>query len=239
MKIVEIFKKNMEDFWHVKKPTIAFLGDSVTQGCFELYIKKDGNGETVFDPEYAYHRNVAKILGMLYPQVPVNIVNAGLSGGNVIHANERLKRDVLSHNPDLTVVCFGLNDCNNKEDGLIAYYEALVSIFTRLKEAGSEVIFMTPNMMNTYVSGRVHPAYTETAQKVMKLQNEGVLDKYIDKAKEAAALCDVRVCDVYAKWKLLYENGVEITELLSNGINHPSREMNWLFAYSLVEEMMK
>jgi hypothetical protein len=35
------------------------------------------------------------------------------------------------------------------------------------------------------------------------------------------------------------QNGVDTTELLSNKINHPIREMNWLFAYSLVEEMMK
>ena len=35
----------------------------------------------------------------------------------------------------------------------------------------------------------------------------------------------------------MYECGVDVTELLSNKINHPTREMNWLFAYSLVETM--
>ena len=33
--------------------------------------------------------------------------------------------------------------------------------------------------------------------------------------------------------------GVDTTELLSNKINHPTHMMNWIFAYSLVEEMMK
>ena len=65
------------------------------------------------------------------------------------------------------------------------------------------------------------------------------LEKYLDKAKTAAKLCDVRVCDVYSKWKTLYENCVNITELLSNKINHPNHEMNWVFAYSLVEEIMR
>ena len=54
-------------------------------------------------------------------------------------------------------------------------------------------------------------------------------------------LCEkenIAVCDCYAKWKKLYDGGVDITELLANKINHPTREMNWLFAYSLVETML-
>ena len=47
------------------------------------------------------------------------------------------------------------------------------------------------------------------------------------------------VCDCYAKWKLLSQNGVDTTALLANGINHPSREMAWMFAYSLLETMMR
>ena len=37
----------------------------------------------------------------------------------------------------------------------------------------------------------------------------------------------------------LYENGVDVTELLANKINHPTREMNWLFAVSLVDTMLR
>ena len=49
----------------------------------------------------------------------------------------------------------------------------------------------------------------------------------------------MRICDVYFKWKTLEENGVDVTALLSNEINHPRSEMHMLFAYSLVEEIMK
>ena len=41
--------------------TIAFLGDSVTQGCFELYKKSDGSIETVFDKTNAYHTYLNRI----------------------------------------------------------------------------------------------------------------------------------------------------------------------------------
>ena len=38
--------------------------------------------------------------------------------------------------------------------------------------------------------------------------------------------------------KAMEAAGVEITELLSNKLNHPTREMNKLFAYSLAEAIL-
>ena len=46
---------------------------------------------------------------------------------------------------------------------------------------------------------------------------------------------NVPVCDCYALWKQLEAGGVDTTELLSNKINHPTREMNRLFAYELIK----
>jgi hypothetical protein len=48
---------------------------------------------------------------------------------------------------------------------------------------------------------------------------------------------DIPVCDCYALWKTLYKSGVDVTELLANKINHPTRDMNWMFAYELVKTM--
>ena len=39
--------------------------------------------------------------------------------------------------------------------------------------------------------------------------------------------------------KKLEQNGVDTTILLANRINHPTREMNWLFAVSLLETMFE
>ena len=62
--------------------------------------------------------------------------------------------------------------------------------------------------------------------------------KYIDAAKSVAKRLEVPVCDCYKKWKVMHENGVDVTELLANKINHPTREMNRLFATSLIETIM-
>lgn len=239
MNITKIFRDNLQSLSCVKKPTIAFLGDSVTQGCFDVYRKLGGGVETYFEQEYAFHRYVHKILGMLYPNVPVNIINAGISGGKAPGGLDRLERDVLCYKPDLTVVCFGLNDCCNEKESLEEYLDALTEIFKKLKNSGSEVIFMTPNMMCTKVSDHLDGDFHNIAKDCMKVQNNGDFEEYINKAIDAAKAQDVRVCDVYSKWKMLYENGVDITELLANKINHPTQKMNWLFAISLVEEMMK
>ena len=47
MRIMEKFMQKARDNWNAAPVTLAFLGDSVTQGCFELYIKNDGLHETV------------------------------------------------------------------------------------------------------------------------------------------------------------------------------------------------
>ena len=238
MNITKLLAARSNNSLENKLPTIAFLGDSVTQGCFELY-KTPVKISTVCDQESVYSRYVAKILHMLYPKCNVNIINAGVSGDTAPGGYKRLERDVLCHKPDLTVVCFGLNDSSRGIDKIDKYTDALGKIFDALTESGSEVIFMTPCMMCTDESPLNPEIFREFASKYMDIQNSGLLDRYVEAGKKTAEERGIRICDVYAKWKAMAENGVDVTSLLSNYINHPTREMHWLFAYSLVEEMMR
>jgi len=239
MKIMQLIQEKARDNTARGAVTIAFFGDSVTQGCFEVFMKADGEVETVFDREYAYHAYFNRLIGLLYPNVALNIINAGISGDTTQGGFERIERDVLRFCPDLVVVCFGLNDVNKGLEELPAYRDILRKILGRLNEAGCEVIFMTPNMMNTDVSVHItDPVIRNIAKGTAIAQNEGDMDAYMDTARAVCREYGVPVCDCYAKWKLLYQNGVSITELLANKINHPTRELNWLFAASLLETMM-
>lgn len=240
MRIMQKIAAKAKDNMNADNVVIAFLGDSVTQGCFELYKKKDNSIETVFDKENAYHAHLNRILSVLYPGVPVNVINAGISGDSAPHGLERLERDVLRHAPDLVVVCFGLNDSVSGIENVGRYAAALRGIFLTLKDKGIEVIFMTPNMMNTEISVHLQDEDVKrVAGDTLKTQLGGTLDTYISEAKKVCGEFGVPVCDCYEKWKLLYKNGVEVTELLANKINHPTRQMNWLFAVSLLETMMQ
>ena len=116
---------------------------------------------------------VKGLLAMLYPQAPVSVVNCGVNGSSASAGYERLKRDVLAFSPDLLVVCFGLNDANAEMDGLETYKTALRNIFTTAREAGIEVIFMTPNMLNTYSADDTYSGYKEYSYKTAEMQNSG------------------------------------------------------------------
>ena len=127
------------------------------------------------------------------------------------------------------------------EDELTLYLHAPKDgDFTNLKNAGSEVIFLTENMMCTYVSSMLtDKRLIEIAERCATKQKGGEMDKYVQGAISVAKECGVTVCDCYAKWKEMANNGVDTTALLSNGINHPTAEMLNLFADELVKIILE
>lgn len=220
--------------------TVAFLGDSVTQGCFEIYKTGENSIETVFDYKSAYSTRVREILNILYPSVQINIINSGISGDNVVNGEVRLEEDVLKYNPDIVVVSFGLNDSVGGLENLPKYKAALNSIFTRLKEKGIEIIFLTQNFMNT----KTAPAFLfddffrGLSETFAKVQNSGVLKAYFDCAKEVCKEHGVSVCDGYGIWEAMQNAGVDTTALLANNVNHPIREYHYYIAVKLIEIML-
>lgn len=239
MKFTELLKNKSLDNFGNPSPLIAFLGDSVTQGCFEIY--RDGELlRTVFDSPNGYAEKTKQILNMMFPETSVSMLNAGINGGTVKNALIRLERDVLVHRPDLVVVCFGLNDANDEVEGLTEYADNLKTLFARLKESGVEVVFMTPNMMNTYTDCSVtDEVAVKLAEMFAEKQKNGYFDSFIEAAKQIAKEESIPVCDCYAIWKQMYECGADTTKLLSNRLNHPTRDMHWLFAWELVKTILK
>lgn len=232
MRFAELLKNNTSND---KIPCIAFLGDSVTQGVFEVY-EKNGKMEFVIDGICAYPTKVKEILKKMYPETPVSFLNSGLNGSNATAGYERLIKDVIPNKPDLLVVCFGLNDSNAEMEGIETYKTALRNIFHAAKEADIETIFMTPNMFNTH-SGKVEPGeiLEPLAEVFAKRQLKGVFDAYMDAARQICREENVTLCDCYAIWKIMFESGIDTTGLLSNGLNHPIRKMHLLFAQQLVQ----
>ena len=202
--------------------TIVAFGDSVTHGCFE---------EGDIDYDSVYWNKLRQKINKKRNYVPVNVINAGIGGITAKHSLQRLDKQVLKHNPDLVIVCFGLNDVNGELDEYIA---SLREIFTKILNTGSEVIFMSPNMMNTYVAEDTLPHLKEYAQITANYQNCGKLELFVENAKILAKELGVLVCDCYADWKELSKT-TDITQLLCNRINHPTKEMHELFANRLMQ----
>lgn len=221
MKIREKIYMTVEQLIEEGPITIVVLGDSVTHGALLNTI----NYDTV------YWSLLRKKINNIRDYVPVNIINAGISGTTATLGAERLEKQVLSHNPDLVIVCFGLNDVNYPIDD---YDLALREIFTKCKKAGADVVFMTPNMLNTYVADDTDDSLKEYAAQTAQYQNEGRMDEFMRRGISAAEESGALVCDVYSKWKKLNETQ-DTTLLLINRINHPIAQMHELFADSLFE----
>ena len=148
---------------------------------------------------------------------------------------------MLSESPYLTVISFGLNDCVVRgRDYADTYADNLRQMFLALKAKGSEVIYMTPPMMCKTVRPEVEGEMLRgVAAQVAEAQNAGLLDLYCEKGMEVAKECDVTICDLHKTWNRLAECGVDTDALLSNYINHPTREMTRLTARTLLETMLE
>ncbi len=239
MKITERIKEKAADFGGSAPVVFSFIGDSVTHGCFEIYRASETELETEFRSTKAYHFKLRQMLETIFPPVCINVINAGISGDCAITAQNRIERDVISYHPDLCIMCFGLNDANRGIEAIDDYANALAAMFDKLETAGIETIFMTPNMMGTRV---VAEEKDELLRSVIgsatQKQTDGTFDKFIERARAVCREHNVPVCDCYAKWKKLEENGADVTRLLANRVNHPLEEMHNLFAYSLFEMIM-
>ncbi len=239
-KFLSLLKAKNEKPLECPPVTIGFLGDSVTNGCFEVLPANTDHGtdgyDVVFDQEHSYSSYLYRTFISLYPNAQINIVNAGISGDDAPTGLSRMDRDLMSFHPDLVIVCYGLNDAYNGPDKLDTYKNALTGILRRILASGAEAILMTPQPVCTRVHGRLDSAeLRKLAVELAELFHSGVFDRYMNAAREAAAEAGVPVCDCYAKWMRMYESGVDITDHLVNYLNHPTRQMHWLFANSLAD----
>ncbi len=208
--------------------TIVALGDSVTDGCFR--------GDEEKDFEAVYHARLKKKLNCIFPNLRINMIDSGIGGINTPNSVGRLERDVFAYNPDLVIVCLGLNDIVN---GSKTYIENLEKIFADIRGRGIEAIFLTPNMVCTEAETEQierqfgSDKYNDFAATLARLQTGGPVDEMFSLAKELATKYGITVCDSYGAWRNLYDCGANTTNLLCNFINHPSREMHELFASML------
>lgn len=199
---------------------IVFFGDSVTEGCFELYPASYGF-DTVRRPEKAYPSFVTEALKRKYGD-NVTAINAGKSGDNAKRGLARIEADVLSQKPDLVTVAFGLNDIFRCAEFEKNYEE----ILRKISSSGAKTIVITPNMLCTYIHPEILPEAMKVAVSAVRAQTDGALDSIHFLSVSLAEKYGATVCDVYLYWKNLYSRGVDTTAMLANFINHPSPQMH-------------
>lgn len=237
MKIMQKIQAK-KDYYNNKPVTIAFLGDSVTHGCFECYPTSDTTLEPLYDYKCAYSTRLKEILNILYPQVQINIINSGLSGDSASNGLSRLERDVLNYKPDLCVVSYGLNDSCGRNIEL--YKKSLSGIFSALNDNDVEFIFLTQNQMCDRPDFSLkNTIFEKLSIDFSRIQNEGVLKRFMEEAKTLCLEYGGKVCDLYSVWEKIRTCGVDTTALLANKLNHPIREYHYYIAIKLLETILE
>ncbi len=90
-------------------------------------------------------------VNMLYGYLGNQVINAGIGGNTTIHAKSRFDVDVIDQNPDVVIICFGMNDqatvisTKKPNVSLETYTQNLREFASTLTQKGVDVIFMTPN----------------------------------------------------------------------------------------------
>lgn len=241
MKIIEKLRSRNDHLWDHPPVVIACMGDSVTHGCFEVFINRHGHIDTRFDAKSGYALRLGERLQALYPVCAPSIINAGISGDNAANGLKRLERDVLRFSPDLVTVNFGLNDAMNPkvDEGVSTYARAMDGLFGRIVDAGSECLLVTPSFMCEYVSQELTDDFLiQMAHAAVTVQTESILARYVDAAREAARRRGVPIADTYARWEALKRAGVDTTAMLCNHINHPSPDAHGLFIEAILGALL-
>ena len=175
--------------------TIVTFGDSLT---------KLGTGSgAVHYPDY--------LASDEYLGVPV--INMGVGGDSTRHGMARFETDILSKDPDLVIICFGMND----QAGVISngtpnvpleiYRQNLVYFVEKLQAIDCDVVFFTPNPVleapGYYVPGDYGLNY-----------NYGFLPEYCNAMREIAIDYECSLVDI--NYECEFE---DLYKFISDGIH--------------------
>lgn len=170
---------------------VVCFGDSVTGVYYHTGSRR------------AYTDMLGIALQQAAPQASIEMFNAGISGHTTENALARIDHDVISHQPDLVTVMFGLNDMTRVP--LETYRENLKTIVHKCQAAGSEVILATPNNVIT-----TDDRPTEK------------LIQYCDVIREVGSELNIPVCDAYRELDAVRTHAPFDWRLLMSDAIHPN-----------------
>lgn len=181
---------------------VAF-GDSITEG----YGVSEG-----------WPEKLVKELRKKYQAAQIELINNGRAGDTLEDGFFRLENDVITQNPDLVTINFGINDTFSGVN--LASFEKLLNetisiIKTRL---GCDIIVISSEILEDEEADKQARRYYDKLQKVSKEQQ-------------------VVFIDIHRIWGQKLREGVELSSLLIPGLDHPNEEGYKIFAKAVAEQL--
>ncbi len=181
-------------------------GHSVPAGYFKT---------PVVDSPNAYPHLLFIGLKERFPFAVINVIVTAIGGETSALGAARFEKDVLSKNPDVIFIDYGLND---RGIGLENTRTALVSMITIAKERKIKVVLLTP-----------------TADMGAKLDEvSDPLNQQAELIRAIAREQQVGMVDSMAEFLIYVKQGGNLSDLMSQG-NHPNRKGHGLVLNKLLE----
>jgi lysophospholipase L1-like esterase len=180
--------------------------------------------------------------------MPVRVINAGIGGNDTEHARARFEQDVLSHNPDIVIIQFGINDAavdvwkdppSTESRVSLEDYEQRLRHFIRvLAKRDVSIVLMTPNPL------RWTPTMRKMYGKPPYLPDDedgfnALLKTYAERVRQIGKTEHVLLIDVYRSFEEFgKKDGQSVSDLLLDGI-HPNDRGHRLVADQLIAVLLK
>ena len=221
----------------------AFSGARADESTFSIVAF--GDSTTNFRPgavEQVYSVRIEKALSG--DDSSFRVVNAGVGGDHTDRARKRFEADVLSEDPDLVVIQFGINDAavdvwkdppaTGPRVSRERFVENLEYFVDVLRENGTAVILMTPNPLRW--SDRMFELYGKPPYDPSDPRGfeAPFFRDYVEAVRLVARRKKVPLVDIHAAYENVErESGRQAEEFLLDGI-HPNDDGHALVAERLV-----
>ena len=168
--------------------TIVCFGDSITAG----YAVRRG-----------FPSFLLESLRQRFPDSKIEMINSGISGDTSQDGLSRLDWAVLSYEPDLVTINFGINDCVLVLS-LEEFEMNLVEMVRRIRAGpDSEILLLSSQPLESPPYDQRVLDYYQTVERVAKEMNVGFVD-------------------VYGAWMKRVQAGMPLDSLILPGLDHPN-----------------
>jgi len=179
---------------------VAF-GDSITEG---------------YGVEEGWPEKLVKELKIKYPQSEIELINKGRAGDTLEESMCRFESDVLSYNPDLVSINFGINDAMNGVN-LNDFEKLLKELIQTIKnKTNSDIFVISSEVLEDEIA-------------------DATARKYYDKLQKVSREEKVAFVDIHRIWQQKLREGIELSTLLIPGLDHPNEEGYKIFAKAIAD----